>query len=1418
MPYPLSSTKSYGGGSGSSGLGSYSAIPTSSYMPGFSFFGRHDYSSSGRTPFYGGSSAGSSLALLGLSSYSMPSIPSYPHVSPYAAASSSYGSYGSSSYGSSSSPKSYYTALPTISEHSSGSSPSGNKRRIPRTYIPVLPLPSTAGNRPALYSSSGVKTLYTEDIDVTTPRKSAVPAEISRKRSGGEGYGTIRRGRTVIRLETKKLKENPYLPTPPAEDKNDLPPTEEPKQVEKVVEDVATLDKEEENIEKPVELEPSEDNSQLSKDYSQVAKWYEEEMKKPIKTEKKAGDKFREKYMVHSKKNKYSGYRRPTLSDIRAQKAVVLKEIEERLKKLADASGADVPEELQAEAQKLEKDKERLARLDKKMAKRFSRALRKAEHVSKPDGDTSDDESVCIDRQSTVKVARKLSVNALKSSDLPVNSDEEENEDGSIQGQRLTRKVTKRFFFPQEAISVVQPEIIEASVLAEPEDLFEKNILAQRQTVKMRSTQKKVAHINQRKSSASDLEIPGNLLSDKLCDVEMKPGIPETPEDLEETALTKIPSVKENGPGSTNTSGKKKKFVKKVGDPPAKRVPGNILQPLITPPKDSDSILESPTEDEIEAVKQALNKKNVVGKVNGLVNAAQGLKSNPFLKNNLATKPIIPNKFNNKLTNDTRAGPVGTLPGMKTGEVKSKAEIKPTSKPASIKDNIKNIAPVNNKPVVETASKATTETTKVAIIADDKKEMSNLPQEVVVPPAMVDKRMDTKNTNNKGISLAVEVKNEKSEISKTVVDVKKEVEAKPATNDEKITNVPANEKGKPLTVIAKLKPKLALDNKSASLDGLKPKFKLDNKSSSFDASDDKKIDASGTKNQLINKELKQQEKKAQSPAPVTPPITKLAPNEKPVQSPPAFTQVSKVDDAVKVKEVAKPNEPTTGEKKVPAQLKKPEVVDPEKKETIITSTPVPKKEVVNIDKKEIASPKEETLKPIKKIDEQSPPQKKPVAVKDDKSPSGLDNNVKKISPKVDNESLAKQNLTPVKVEEKVQQKPGGDETKKSEGKASTDIKNVEECPKLELKKNEPVVTPKEKAEVKSPPLPPKDKSPEEKPKAEAKGLKQMVAPLELKEKLDIKSPPMSPKTPKSPKKSEIPKPEPLTSSTANSVDLKKSDGNAPTQTSKAINESKSPQSAASEPKSLPNGHLSPTPPSSPKGKGIAAAVIPQLATGKQAQQKSPQPSEATQKESVTVSNTGGGVTSAKVENLGCSAETATNGPEKKKSDSTSEAANTNLPDIPAQMNKLGTASEKLTTSTAAAPEIGRNSDQKSISSTTTNTVGDTTNENSTTATVDSTSTNETAIVPTDSTEKNGTENGDGEDIDTLPNSEFQSFIRKSLKRGSPRRSSESSLSSSGSSASTAKSGMISFTFNDTYFLIKRFFVNKNIIKNIKLYL
>lgn len=91
----------------------------------------------------------------------------------------------------------YSPLLPTISETSS--LPAYPLRPLPRISSPRV-VPAYRVPRPI--------NIDTADIDVSTPRKRT--DRISRDRDDSQ-QGTIKRGRTVVRLHTKRLKENPGL-------------------------------------------------------------------------------------------------------------------------------------------------------------------------------------------------------------------------------------------------------------------------------------------------------------------------------------------------------------------------------------------------------------------------------------------------------------------------------------------------------------------------------------------------------------------------------------------------------------------------------------------------------------------------------------------------------------------------------------------------------------------------------------------------------------------------------------------------------------------------------------------------------------------------------------------------------------------------------------------------------------------------------------------------------------------------------------------------------------------------------------------------------------------------------------------------------------------------------------------------------
>ncbi|XP_066993565.2 uncharacterized protein [Anabrus simplex] len=99
----------------------------------------------------------------------------------------------------------YSPLLPTISETSSFTS-------LPRR--PLTPLSRIGSPRiTSSYLPPKPIRIDTADIDVSTPRTPRVDRERSREQEGQEfsRQGTIKRGRTVVRLHTKKPKDNPAL-------------------------------------------------------------------------------------------------------------------------------------------------------------------------------------------------------------------------------------------------------------------------------------------------------------------------------------------------------------------------------------------------------------------------------------------------------------------------------------------------------------------------------------------------------------------------------------------------------------------------------------------------------------------------------------------------------------------------------------------------------------------------------------------------------------------------------------------------------------------------------------------------------------------------------------------------------------------------------------------------------------------------------------------------------------------------------------------------------------------------------------------------------------------------------------------------------------------------------------------------------
>ncbi|CAB3367422.1 Hypothetical predicted protein [Cloeon dipterum] len=148
---------------------------------------------------------GSPFASSPYSPYSPVLFRSAPSSSP------GYGSYAGSGY---SGVGRYGPLLNTIIE--SGLTPS-SPRRVPRTPAYVPPVKTSYAYTPA--SSNYGRTyqrpvrMDTENIDVSTPRKPRRPEPQEQKNlsKDADTRGTIKRGRTVVRIHTKKLKENPDI-------------------------------------------------------------------------------------------------------------------------------------------------------------------------------------------------------------------------------------------------------------------------------------------------------------------------------------------------------------------------------------------------------------------------------------------------------------------------------------------------------------------------------------------------------------------------------------------------------------------------------------------------------------------------------------------------------------------------------------------------------------------------------------------------------------------------------------------------------------------------------------------------------------------------------------------------------------------------------------------------------------------------------------------------------------------------------------------------------------------------------------------------------------------------------------------------------------------------------------------------------
>ena len=387
MPYP-SSSKGYG--SSGNGSGSYTPFSTfNSLYLGRDFGSGAGYGSRNVLPSF----TNTSTSYGALGGYGLSSGGLYGNR---------YGAGGHYSHAS----KPFSGGLATISEHSSPVSnvTSNMMRRINRPYIPLVSVPVTST------SSSRPHVLDTEDIDVTTPRTEAKPAEINRKRN--ESFGTIRRDRTVIRLHTKKLKENPYL-----KNEEQLKALEEQKQ------------------------------------------------------KRAAGDKFREKYMIQTKKKKHGEYRRPSLSDIRDQRVQLEKDIGAALEALK------ANEDDENAKNSILKYQEMLSDVDKKIARRFSKALRKASITALEENEQEFERKLTKIRRASVGL---IDLDEMMKDQPPLRLG------GS---PRLQRKSTKRFTLPADS-GHVETELLDNSMMElemELPDEFEKNILSSRRSTIRRS-------------------------------------------------------------------------------------------------------------------------------------------------------------------------------------------------------------------------------------------------------------------------------------------------------------------------------------------------------------------------------------------------------------------------------------------------------------------------------------------------------------------------------------------------------------------------------------------------------------------------------------------------------------------------------------------------------------------------------------------------------------------------------------------------------------------------------------------------------------------------------------------------------------------------------------------------------------------
>ncbi|OXA41891.1 putative protein kinase C delta type [Folsomia candida] len=884
MPYPTKNSK-YSGTNSTSG-GSNSGYSSSPFGGGGNFLGRYDPYGSGSSPFPTGRSP-----LFGGSSYSSGS--GYG-LGSYGSAFTSGGggsAYGGSSYGGYSS-VSKLGGLATISEHSTlPSSASSAQRRLPRGYVPSSLYSTPSNYTPSSYTKKPAL-FDTENIDVTSPRKpatqpppsssstsesSATPGEITRDKT----FGTIKRGRTVIRIRTKNQKENPYLST---DERNERA---EERKKEKDRDNLVQKLKDELRDEFPADL-----------------------FQKPAPAAKKAaGDKFREKFMIQSKKKKYSGYRRPTLSDIRSEKDLLQKQLGERLALIA--TGSEITDELEDETERL---RERLAQLERRIDRRYSKALRNS--MSTDEDSAAED---TIERKGTLKLKKSSSKNALKlmtkldpSSDGAHKSNPTTPSDEDKKSPMLKRKATQKFFFPAEGASLVQPEIVdlEAITQPEPEDDFEKNILAHRTTVRKLSHQN-VKYIQPRKSSldmVDILEVVNSLKSGDGSETQ-KPEVAQASDETKpkkvvkkrKTPVVTAPPILdlkselvENPPPPQPPPRKGKSPVEKVKPkavvdvhvdvvipvPPVKKVivpPPPIVEKAVPPPAPVDKVVPPAKVDKVvplAPVKKAVPPPAPVDKVVPPPPVKKAVSPTPVEKA-VVLPPPIGDKAVATPVDKAEKAPAKVIPAPeKKVEVPPPApEKKTVIPPPTLKEKVsEEKAAAKTQPVVKApqAVKKPPNTTGVPTLSELATSKSNEIKNTEVPKSKTTSPPlnGISKTHNNILQNATTLLNtdaaqgilaEKTELKQVPIKPKPITAAAPTTTplflqdaittenltDADTTKIPTPAKAVPL-LLTKNKPLLNTETRSSSLDKVtKPTNKLQqvlqhcSKSSSFDNSDSK---------------------------------------------------------------------------------------------------------------------------------------------------------------------------------------------------------------------------------------------------------------------------------------------------------------------------------------------------------------------------------------------------------------------------------------------------------------------------------------------------------------------------------------------------------------------------------------------------